>query len=180
MPLQRRRRAGGIDNHPIGEVGHAMHAAQMPPRIAPANIFGMLDRDQIMDEADKAGAGARFEPQQGRGPDETMMGNQQIDELGAPSSGATIKRRRAAQQQPGAQAAGQDRGPRPRRPVDRVSRPHRVERLDQSARAIVRQQTEPSPITGKADAFAPRRDQMLGIGELDAIDAGRSKPLGPP
>jgi hypothetical protein len=149
MPLQRRRRACGIDDDAVGEIGDGSHAPPVPPRIAPPKIFGMLDRDQIMDEADKAGTGTRFEPHQGRGPDETVMRNQKIDEAAAAGMGAAIKRRGAAQYEPGAQAAGEDGGPRPRRPVDRGPRPHRVERLDESARAIVWQQAEPPPIAGK-------------------------------
>jgi hypothetical protein len=108
------------------------------------------------------------------------MRDKKIDKLLAPGTSTRIKRCFAAQQQPGAQASGKHGGPRPRYAIDRGSGPRSIERLDESRGTIVRQQPQASAIAGEADAFALRRDQMLRVGELDAIDAGRSEPLGAP
>src|SRR6202521_1146868 len=79
--LERIARHDGIDNHCVGKVGGGLDPAAVFFVLAGQCIFGELDRDQIMNEADEANAAPLLQTSDNTAFFKVMMRDEKVDRL---------------------------------------------------------------------------------------------------
>src|SRR6266446_1053005 len=74
-------RHGGVDDHCVGKIGGGLDPAAMLFVLAGQCVFGELDRDQIMNEADEARASLMLQTSNNTPFFKMMMRDEKIDRL---------------------------------------------------------------------------------------------------
>ena len=148
--------------------------AQVVLGLAGLGVFGKFDRDQVVDQADEASHATLLHPRDQAAFFQMVMRDQQIDRRRLPRSRANSACSRPASSETRARRAiRRTRRSFGLRIARRRARPRRWRRRTAWPSALGSSASLPIGVTAVKAALTTGRDQVFGIGKLDAINTGR-------
>ncbi len=186
---------GRVHHDGLRVAGDRLHPHPVPLGLAVAAVFGILDRDQVVDEEDRPDVGPVVEPVEPRRLVEAQVRGVEVERVHRHA----FRARRPQHREPGLELApaalarivrlargrarGRDRQAEPPREVaiDRIVAgrdllgPGRDRRVDEARHLAPVEHLRAERRRDEAETRAGLLQQVPGIGEVDPVDPGRAR-----